>query len=353
MEQKHNFLHKKLPDLQKSPEVQDAVDKQVRLRDEKIPNTPEARLRAYMDRLEYIFLNEDEDTRKRNIEMLRDKIYDAFVVKREDIPEGYFDLQKRIARERGQAVEEIPQDVREQMIDVIIEDQKHSLDSWINYLTSNDALYPTWFKYFVFRNVTKLSQFDKELGKFKERTKATTAPFPDIYREPLAQIADVYQTAQRDKTLWNDSDFQSFVSKKFPAQYAEKIQQVLEHSQEDREQIKGKWVHYKEGDMDGSKKLFESLQGRGTGWCTAGQATAEEQIKAGDFYVFYTNDSEGTPVNPRLAIRMEGNHIGEVRGVLPHQEVESLLQDTLDEKLATFGDEAKKYREKSADMKRH
>ncbi|MCF7843572.1 hypothetical protein K9M47_01595 [Candidatus Gracilibacteria bacterium] len=348
----NHFLHKKLPGLQKSEEVQDAVDKHNRLTGEKVPNSAEARLETYISRLEKIFLNEDEDTRNRNIEMLREKIHEVFVIKREDVPESYFDLQKRVAKERGEQVEEIPENVREQMITVIIEDQIKSLDSWIDYLSSNDAMYPTWFKYFVFRNITKLSQFDKELGKFKDRTKNTTAPFPDIYREALAQVSDLYESASRDKSLFQDKDFQTFLSKKFPTQYADKIQKTLEHSQEDREQIKGEWIKYSQGDNDGAHALYKSLESKGTGWCTAGSSTSQTQIKSGDFYVFYTYDKEGKPNQPRLAIRMNGTStIGEVRGVLPHQEVEPLLQDTLDEKLSTFGNESDKYKKKSQDMK--
>jgi len=41
------------------------------------------------------------------------EIYDALIIKRDNFPESYFELQKRIARERGQAVEEIPENVRE------------------------------------------------------------------------------------------------------------------------------------------------------------------------------------------------------------------------------------------------
>ena len=348
-----NPLHHKLPDLQRSKEVEDAVEKHTRLTGEKVPNTAEDRLDVYMERLENIFLNGDEEKRARNIEMVRDKLYDAFIIKHDDVPESYFDLQKRVLRERGQHVAEIDEATREQMIQVIIEDQKKSLDSWIDYLSSSDAVYPTWFKYFVFRNVTKLSQFDKELGKFKERTKATTAPFPDIYREALAQVADLYESAQRDKTLWKDKDFQEFISKKFPTQYAEKIQATLEHSQEDKEQIKGIWVKYNQGDEEGATKLYKSLENKGTGWCTAGHSTAKTQIESGDFYVFYSYDKENNPSNPRLAIRMNGkNTIGEVRGILQHQEVEPILQDVLDEKLSTFGPEADKYTKKSSDMKR-
>ena len=347
-----NPLHHKLPELQKSEEVGDAVEKHKRLTGERVSNTPDAKLTLYMDRLENVFLNDNETTRKRNIEMLRDNIYDAFIIKHDDVPESYFDIQKRVARERGQQVEEIPEETKEQMIQVIIEDQKKSLSAWVDYLSSNDAMYPAWFKYFVFRNITKLSQFDKELGKFKERTKATTAPFPDIYREALATMSDLYESASRDKELFKDQDFQTFLSQKFPTQYANAIQKTLEHSQEDREQIRGIWVKYKQGDKEGAQKLYKSLENKGTGWCTAGHSTAQAQIKSGDFYVFYSNDKDNTPSNPRLAIRMEEDHIGEVRGILQHQEVEPLLQEALDEKLATFGQEADKYKKKSADMKR-
>src|SRR3989344_4020858 len=172
-------LHLKHPELHTAPEVNRAVereekhakiankslrelDQQGPPRREQVRNDPAKRIQAYMDRLENIFLNPDERTRERNLEMFRDKIYDDLIIKRENFPESYFELQKRIARERGQAVEEIPEHVREQMMDVAIEDQKASLDAWMDYLTSEDAVYPVWFKYFVWRNVTKLSQFDKE-----------------------------------------------------------------------------------------------------------------------------------------------------------------------------------------------
>ena len=71
-----------------------------------------------------------ETVGERNLDMFRDKIYDALIIKRENFPESYFELQKRIARERGQAVEEIPEDVRDQMMSVAIEDQKTSLNAF-------------------------------------------------------------------------------------------------------------------------------------------------------------------------------------------------------------------------------
>lgn len=343
-------LHIKNPELQKSPEVDRAVERQERHEDEKIPNDPSERIEAYMDRLENIFLNPDERVRKRNVEMFRDKIYDALIIKRANFPESYFELQKRIAREQGHGDIQISDEMRERMIDTAVEDQKHSLDAWIDYFTSNDAVYPPWFKYYAWNQITKLSQFDKKRGEFKKRTDSTVAPFPDIYREPLAQIADLYERVKDDN---KDSEARREFDKKFPSLYAELIQKSLVAQIERKEEIQGQWVKYEQGKEGESEKLFQSLEGKGTGWCTAGRSTAETQIESGDFYVYYTNDTSGNPSQPRLAIRMEGNNrIGEVRGVLPHQNVEPIMQNVLDDKLSTFGENAEIYRKKSADMAR-
>ncbi len=345
-------LHLKSPELQTSPEVQKAVSRQERRTGDRVANDPAKRIEAYTGRLENIFLNPDKRVRERNLELFRRRIYDALLIERENFPESYFALQKRVARERGQAVEEIPANVREQMKDVAIEDQKHSLDAWIDYLSSEDAVYPAWFKYFVWRNVTKLSQFDKARGEFKKRTESTVAPFPDIYREPLAQIADIYEKVKTDNKNLKDAEIREAFSKKFPALYAELIQKSLAASLENREEVQGQWVKYERGDRTAAERLFASLEGKGTGWCTAGRSTAYTQITSGDFYVYYTNDASGTPAQPRLAIRMDGSdRIGEVRGILPHQGVEPVMQEVLDTKLGEFGTEADAYRKKSKDMR--
>ncbi|MGH7936342.1 MAG: hypothetical protein ACREF8_04970 [Chthoniobacterales bacterium] len=342
-------LHLKNPELQTSPEVNRAAERKERREEEKVPNDPSERIGAYTDRLENIFLNPDKRRRERNLEIFRDKIYDALVIKKENFPDSYFELQKRIARERGQHIEEIPADVRGQMMDTAIEDQKHSLDAWMDYLVSPDAVYPPWFKYYAWSQITKLSQFDKERGEFKKRTVSTVAPFPDIYREPLAQIADLYERVKDDN---KDSQARREFDKKFPSLYAGLIAKSLAASMESREEVRGQWVKYEQGDDEAAAKLFQSLEWKGTGWCTAGRSTAKTQIESGDFYVYYTNDASGNPAQPRLAIRMEGrDRIGEVRGILPHQGVEPLMQETLDGKLGEFGHEADAYRKKSGDMR--
>ena len=342
-------LQVKIPELQKSEEVDKAVIKKERLEDLELPNDPNKRIEAYMERLEKIFLNPDEEKRERNIQMLRPAIYDRYIIKPEQVPESYFELQKQVARERGVAVEEIPEDVRNQMIETLIKDQKHSLDQWINYLTSNDAMYPTWFKYFVIRNILKLSQFDKSLGKFKSRTDSTVAPYPDIYREPLAKICDIYEKTIKEGKPQNDPEF----SKSFPKLYAELITESLAAKVESNEEIRGEWIKYEQDNMRDVQKLFQSLDGKGTGWCTAGHSTAEMQIRSGDFYVYYTYDANNEPAQPRIAIRMEGkDKIGEVRGILEHQAMEPTITPVLEEKLKEFGPEADQYKKKVEDMRR-
>ena len=69
--------------------------------------------------------------------------------------------------------------------------------------------------------------------------------------------------------------------------------------------------------------LVKSLQGHGTGWCTAGESTARTQLDGGDFYVYYSNDDKGKPIIPRAVIRMNGDSIGEIRGIAHEQNLDA------------------------------
>jgi len=346
-------LHLKIPKLQTSPEVERAVERQERQTGENVPNDPVERIEAYMDRLENIFLNPDERIRERNIEMFQDKIYDTLIIKRDNFPESYFELQKHIARERGQAVEEIPVDVQEQMKDVAIEDQKVSLDAWIDYLTEEDVAYPTWFKFYVWNQIIKLSQFDKELGKFKSRTESTVARFPDINRAALAKILDIYEKVKIDNKNLKDPEIRENFSKRFPTLYAEFMAGSMASQIENKEEIRGQWIKYEANNPADADKLWQSVEGKtsGAGWCIEGKATAHSYNKQGNFYVYYTYDKDGNPTQPRLAIQMTGSQIGQIRGLLPHQDIEPIFQEVLDEKLKEFGTEADAYRKKSQDMR--
>jgi hypothetical protein len=344
------FLNEKYPDLHTSPEVEKAVERHEVREDEDVPNDPAERTEIYLKRLEHVFLHPDEEKRERNINLLRDVIHNEFVIKPEEVPEGYFELQKRIAKERGHGDIEITDEQRQEMIKTIIQDQAKSLDNWIDYLTSNDAFYPTWLKYYAFRNIIRLSDYDKEKKEFRKRSKGTTGLFPDINREALAYVLDALEKKYENKELVEgDEKFQKLLdSANFAKLYAYAIEECTPASQEQKEVIKGQWVKFDEG--SDPTPLYTSLQGHGTGWCTAGESTAKAQLEKGDFYVFYTEDEEGKNSIPRIAIRMEEGRIAEVRGINKDQNLEPKLTDIAQEKMKELpGHEA--YEKKTADMK--
>ena len=72
----------------------------------------------------------------------------------------------------------------------------------------------------------------------------------------------------------------------------------------------------------------------------------------GDFYIFYTYDSNNKPSQPRIAIQMNGSQIGQIRGILQHQELEPIMAPILEQKLKEFGPEADQYKKKVEDMRK-
>ena len=97
--------------------------------------------------------------------------------------------------------------------------------------------------------------------------------------------------------------------------------------------------------------LWDSLQGKNTGWCTAGADTCKKQLAGGDFYVYYTYDEKGEATNPRLAIRMDGkNQIGEIRGIAQDQNIEPNFEEIVEEKINDFPDRDK-YKKRLYDTK--
>lgn len=130
--------------------------------------------------------------------------------------------------------------------------------------------------------------------------------------------------------------------------YAWAIEKVTPASPEQLADTTGKWIKYPKG--SDHTPLVQSLQGHGTGWCTAGESTVRTQLDAGDFYVFYSMDPKGQPTVPRAAIRMQEDSIAEVRGVGPDQNLDPHIGKVVQDKLAEFPD-GKLYEKKNQDMK--
>ncbi|MBU0649127.1 hypothetical protein KJ969_03470 [Patescibacteria group bacterium] len=200
----------------------------------------------------------------------------------------------------------------------------------------------------------KLSTFDKEKHAFAKRKKDTVAPFPDLNREALAYVVDAVVKKVNKQDIPAEADnpeFQKLLQgANFGKLYAWAIEKVTPAEESELANTKGEWIKYDQG--SDHMPLVESLQGHGTGWCTAGEETAKSQIQGGDFHVYYSYDKAGKPTVPRIAMRMQGQSIGEVRGIAHEQNLDPRIAETkiLDDKLNEFPD-GENYKNKTQDMK--
>ena len=286
--------------------------------------------------------------------------------------ERYLRHQARIAHEQGHgAIEDIMaranDQVRAEARETIRTDQERSLDAWLDYLTSDDATYPMWFKYYTFRNITRLAEYDKQKGEFPKRSKSTTAPFPDINREALAYMEDSLAKHYGLKDIDPDNpaeqitpETQALLDKdaNFASLYKRAIEYAAPKHAEQLNVTDGRWMKFAQTtDQARSDELAHSLHGYGTGWCTAGEGMAHSQLSGGDFYVYYTKSEDGQYSVPRVAIRMQEEygqqHIAEVRGIEADQNMEGDLVPIADAKLAEIDPEgAQQYKKRSEDMRR-
>lgn len=333
------------PDLHNSGEVAWAV----RQSPEHIPNDPKDRVATYLGSLtgRHGMLGGSEERRQAQIE--------HHVMDPADIPEGYFEHQRQIAREQGHGDIEITQEMRDQLAEALIADQTASLQSWVEYINHPDADYPEWFRYYTLRNVLKLADYDKEKGRFRKRSRGTTAPYPELNREALAYVYDKLEDRQQGGQQ-DDPEVQQLVqSANFNKLYSHALRESMPANPEQLTDTAGEWSKYDQlgygEDSDRARQLADSLQGHGTGWCSAGESTAEMQLKGGDFYIYYSYDENEEATVPRAAIRMENGQVAEVRGIDANQELEPAMLEIVQEQLEDLPGGAE-YQQRAENMKR-
>lgn len=333
-----SFVDHLYQELINSEEVKKAIK-----RKKENPKNREESIKYYMERME------QAHNTPRKIKLLKSFYYRKYVI--DHLPENYVTLQWRIAREEGQGNIEITEEDKKRMLLNIQEGQKRSIDSWIEYLNSEELKYPMWFKYYVFQGILKLGKFDKEKKKFRKRTKDTISPFIEINSEVISKIYTILSkmifkkdlTENERELLNNGESFKNF--------YTTVLIELEENRLIKRNEIKGKWVKYEQG--NNYQSLLKSLQGKNTGWCIASEQMCREYLKSGDIYIYYTYDENKKPTEPRIAIKMNGqSRIAEVRGIDKEQNLEPKMIEIADSKLIEFpNNERIRYRKKMHDMK--
>ena len=347
------------------PSIQGKIDNSIRSAQregrEFDPNNKQDRFDAYLGRLEQIFTDKNPERQQRKIKIFKEKfVYPNVLIDKDNIPDSYFALQLKIARERGQGgdyqqagikeVKDIPLSMRREAGKIIYTDQKKRLDTWFDYLSSPDAdVYDSWFKYYTLKSVVKLGNYDKEKKQFSKRTRDTTGIFPDLNREALAFTYDVIKKHHLQGVKEGDNDFKRLLeSANFGKIYAYAIDKVTPASKENKEKIEGEWTKYDQG--SDPTPLYESLQGHGTEWCIAGEEVAKKYLSQGDIYVYYSKDETNKNTIPRVAIRMENGQVTEVRGINSNQNMEANMIDIASEKYHQLPG-GEKFDKKDHDMK--
>ena len=235
-------------------------------------------------------------------------------------------------------------------------EQEESLDSWLNYLLDENVSYPMWYKYLIFQKMLRIGNYDEASDVYKPRRKDTYCKFIECNPEAIAQIYNLLSASISGKKI-DDENLNKLINNgSIDKLYILYVSKLKNKNLINSTVYDGKWIKYNYGSVEDAKKLCSSLQGKNTGWCTAGEQTAIDQVcgggnySGGDFHVYYTKDKDGNYTLPRIAIRMgkyDANHgIGEIRGIDSSQNLEDGLENVVKEKLDTFLDLTKKEKEK-------
>ena len=313
------LLNKLYKDLNKSKEV---------IHTSKGASNKDEAVKKYLDRLERIHTKASK--RESDIQKLKYLYHQKYVVKENDIP-SYRDKER------------------------IIKSQEESLDKWIDYLLDENSKYPMWAKYWAFQGMLKIGTYDEKTNTYQKRSKKTLHPFIEVNPEIIAKcIGLITEYAGKEKI--NDNTLKSIIETgNFQKLYTIYIKKKKNDIQQESNKEDGIWITYHheteeeaneketKGEMPEYLKLYNSLQGHNTGWCTAGdKETAKDQIcgidtyVGGEFHVYYTKDENNEYKIPRIAIRMEENDIGEIRGIAEGQNIEDGLESIIEQKLKSI-----------------
>jgi len=200
-------------DLHNSPEVKSAVESTEARTGEKVPKNPSDQIQNYLNRLEKLILDpENEQAKKpmgdientdrpRALSLLRKMVMNEYVYpNKEKIAQGAAGVEERAARQMGIDIHYNEQQL-ERRGEIAVGDLESSLDQWIAYLSDPNEPYPTWFRYYAFRSVLELGEYDKDKQEFPKRSKGTSKLFPDVDRGALAYIEEMIEAEKDPETL--------------------------------------------------------------------------------------------------------------------------------------------------------
>lgn len=284
-------------------------------------------IKSYINKLDII--HERIKDKPYLIDTLKRFYYDKYIVKPENINKIN---RKQVIYKKESNDDDIFNKIYKEQI---INDQRKSLDTWIDYFLSDEALnIPMWAKFWAFQGMLKLGTYNKISLEFNKREKNNNNVFAELNKEALNLSIDYLRKILNKESI-EDKDLEKILkSGSFKKIYEIMLRRVNKKTSDIYDGI---WVKYNQG--SNPLTMVSSIQGYNTEWCIMGYATASKQLSEGDFYIYYTKDKKGNYKVPRLAIRMyNDNIIREICGVANKQNIEENFEQVIKDKLSSFKD---------------
>ena len=186
---------------------------------------------------------------------------------------------------------------RQRYIDNYFQAQQDTANQWISYLNASE--YPYSFRYMMLKAVLTYN-FDFKTNDLVKRTNKTLRNLTPFDAGVLAQtFADKSDYLLQDYALIQYKNAEAIT----------KAKEIASTS------TGGKWLLFKGGRNASEEEISENAKQlsqlvQDTYWCT--KTAAKSQLQNGNFYVYVT-EANGE-FYPRIAIRMNGDDVGEVRG---------------------------------------
>ncbi len=356
----------------------------------KNPNSKDAKVNAFLEYIGREKKKDDTGQSLRNshipLHNLMHEIAEDYAIdisdgrKVEGLAELVFQSELDILIKRGQGGDvessggsswnNLDEDQKEKYRDNVITkrvEQVNGIERWIKYVSSDEVIFPAWYKYFVVTSLRSMGVEQFELGTYTygTRDQKTLFRFPTLNPAVLAKVytrmLSAYTEENRNKKVPTKYDIQDavlsnineaehlFLEKyakeaNFTQLYAYELSKYKEATLESRRSTEGLWVMYNQQEKGSealkqeASRLSMSLEDKGTEWCTEQTNYSESQLASGDFYVYYTRedfdkDTYGISLldmseeekrqictMPRIAIKMANGKINELRGIVGGQD---------------------------------
>ena len=284
------------------------------------------RLSSYISRLWQAFppldATEEEHRNATHFRHILTRLISKNVLAR-GISDDYIAQQRRIAEDEGRELPSDTAETRTQLLEILRADQLGQFTRWTTYLEEEylKGTYPDWFVVYVMAGIVKMGQ-QATTGKVKT---VDRLPYPATTTDGAARGQDL-RTLRSVPAYDGELPFVELnaealarvkvaaehgATEPFHTLYPEALKDCPTITPAMRAVTTGMWTKFSKGQ---GKELSTHVQG--SRWCTAGEGTAATQLDGGEFLVFSTpwETWQGGQV-PRIAIRMQGDRISEIRGI--------------------------------------